>query len=88
MTQIWKFELKLEVEMPINAEILTIQVQHGNVYLWAIVDSEDQEREIRIFENIGTGHTIPDDIGVNRKYIATYQLEGGALVYHVFERID
>jgi hypothetical protein len=34
----------------------------------------------------GTGHPVPVGMGVDRKYISTYQLSGGSLVFHVFER--
>lgn len=85
---IWKFKLETtdnqEIEMPIGAEILTVQTQGENPYLWALVDPE-AEKETRTFEVFGTGHPIHCDMGVSRNHISTYQLQGGSLVFHVFE---
>ena len=85
---IWKFPLETEdtttIIMPENAEILTVQVQRDIVCLWALVDP-NASREPRTIQIIGTGHPI--DGKVNRKYIGTYQLMEGALVFHVFERL-
>ncbi len=71
--------------MPIGAELLTVQIQGGKPCLWAMVDpAKDQsERHIEIF---GTGNPIEESI-LERKYIGTYQLHGGSLVFHVFELI-
>lgn len=88
--QIWKFHLdpnKNNVAMPVGAEILTIQTQDEMPCIWALVDP-DNEKELRHFEVYGTGHDIPCDMGIERKYINTFQLEGGSLVFHLFERIN
>lgn len=88
--QIWKFEInpnKVIVEMPKDAEILTIQNQNGYACIWALVNPEN-EKEKRHFEVFGTGHNIYYDIGVERKYINTFQLEGGEFVFHLFERLS
>lgn len=86
--QIWKFELhntdRQEVEMPISSEILTIKTQRGTPCLWALVNPS-AEKEVRIFEVFGTGHDVYYDMGISRNYINTYQLNGGGLVFHVFE---
>jgi hypothetical protein len=85
---IWKFELETtdnqEIEMPIGAEILTMQTQNEIPCIWALVDPK-AEKETRTFEIFGTGHPIYYDMGVSRNYISTYQLHGGTLVFHVFE---
>ncbi len=85
---IWKFEIKgisVKVEMPVGAEILKADHQLAIPCLWALV-SPQNETETRLFETHGTGHTIPSPL--NRRYIDTFQLRGGELVYHVFEVID
>lgn len=88
---IYKYELKTEdiqtVTMPVNAEILAIQTQHERPYLWALVDP-NAKPEVRAFETFGTGHPVHCDMGVHRIYQGTYQLANGALVFHVFERLD
>jgi len=89
MQQIWKYELTLghpqEIEMPVGAEILTVQSQFENqACLWALVEPANYPVK-REFEIFGTGVDIYEN--PNRKYIGTYQLRGGIFVFHVFENV-
>ena len=81
---IWKYDLRLvdvqNVRLPVAAKILAVQVQRGVPRLWALVDPGAPEENRRIAIR-GTGHPI-DMAG---EYIGTFQVEGGALVFHVFE---
>ena len=81
--QIWKYVLEPEtiIEMPIGAEILTVQEQYGRCCLWALVDPSANKVK-RKFLVYGTGHPITEE---NGKYIGTFQLHNGRLVFHVFE---
>ena len=87
--QIWKFVIEGSGSFPIpgGAEILTLQMQGDNPCIWALVDPS-KEKEFRNFEVYGTGHNIHCDMGVERKYIGTFQISGGSLVFHLFERIN
>lgn len=89
--QIWKFPMASpeqgRIEMPKGAEILTIQTQNETPCIWALVNPEN-EKEVRYFEVFGTGHEVCCDMGVERKYINTFQLKCGALVFHLFERLN
>ena len=96
MKTIWKFSTvehgfsdKFGLFMPKGAEILTVQTDGKNNHptIWALVDPE-QEKEERFFELLGTGHEIHGDMGVERKYIGTYQYQNGDFVGHIFERIN
>lgn len=82
---IWKFELETTdnqfIEIPKGAQLLAVQTQSDKPCLWALVDP-NAEKEKRCFEVFGTGHVINSN---NREYIGTYQLNGGNLVFHVFE---
>jgi hypothetical protein len=81
--QIWKYSLENIIEMPKGAEILTIDIQNGqmfNAQMWVKVDTEN-EVEKRMFEVIGTGQNFDD---TNKKYVGTYQ--EGPFVWHVFEK--
>jgi len=85
---IWKYPLVItdtqNVMMPEGADILTAQIQHGSgLCVWALVnpDAPQQRREIEI---LGTGNPAPD---AKRRYIATVQMLGGNLVWHIFERV-
>jgi len=92
VTRVFKYTLQVTdsqvVSMPLGAKILSIQVQprHGSnqsdLQLWAQVDPEliKRDRHIRIF---GTGHDISDDLDL--EYLGTFQVGGGAMVFHAFE---
>lgn len=91
--QVWKFPLDkkinglIVVDIPKGGEILTVQVQNGEKYIWVLVDIQ-AEKEQRYFEIYGTGHNIHCAESIKRNYIGTFQLVGGALVFHLFERIE
>lgn len=90
MEVIWKFSLQVTdrqtVTMPVGANILSVQDQSGGLQMWAIVNP-DAEREQRVIEIVGTGNPMPDvdKEDLARFHIATVQVRGGALVWHVFE---
>lgn len=88
---IWKYELKITdtqlLEIPKDAEILSVQFQLGILCLWVLVNPKNdlEERTIEVF---GTGHNVQCDMGIERKYIGTVQDPAMDLVWHVFERIN
>lgn len=75
-----------ELQLPVGAEILSVQSQGDIPQVWAIVDPE-AETETRQIEIFATGEAIETE-NVNRKYLGTIQLKGGAFVFHAFERIS
>lgn len=85
---IYKYPCELEdsfiIEMPKGAEILSVQVQHGHPFLWALVEP-DVEKEERRFQLFGTGHIIHWGLLAKVKFIGTFQLSGGMIVFHLFE---
>lgn len=89
MKRIYKYPLivtdQQDVLLPMGADILTIQTQADTPCLWALVDPGGAT-EARVIEIFGTGHVVREDMGVSRKYITTFQLADGALVFHAFER--
>ena len=75
------------LEIPIGAEILTVQVQRGVPQIWALVDPSLQN-EVRTFRLSGTGHPVDvSDYRDDLKYIGTFQIDSGYLVFHLFERL-
>ena len=90
MKTIWKYELDfaaiIKLQVPKNAKILTVQIDDkiNTPCVWIMVDTENEIEE-RWFELFGSGQEIKWDIGVDRKYIGTYQYGNGAFVGHVFE---
>ena len=85
MHTIYKYKLEPNfgtLEMPQGAQVLTVQMQGGTPCLWARVDTE-RALERRSFDVYGTGHEVPDDPRL--VYVSTFQMDNGALVWHVFE---
>lgn len=82
------FKYKLQVcrsqtlELPVGAELLHVDVQHGEICLWAKVDAW-AKRENRIFCVAGTGHELPDG---ELKHVGTVMC--GPYVWHVFEMTE
>ena len=67
--------------MSAGAQVLCVQVQNATPCIWALVDIE-AKKTLRTFATYGTGHQHESIPG---RYVGTYQLEGGALVFHVFD---
>lgn len=84
---VWKFPVwdggdYSDVDMPVGAQILTVQFQEGSgACIWALVDPQ-RSIERRRFRIAGTGHPINDPL---LHYLGTFQMMGGALIFHVFE---
>lgn len=75
-------DIKQKIMMPEGAKILTFQMQNQELYIWALVNPNN-EMEERKFYVFGTGHEIEmENISI---YIGTAQMMGGSLVWHLFE---
>lgn len=83
--RIWKFPLRITdrqtVDMPAGAQVLTAQLQRGVLQMWALCDPA-AEKTPRTFSVFGTGNPMPNNPG---RYVSTFQLSGGELVFHLFE---
>jgi hypothetical protein len=73
------------IDLPENCQILTVQMQHGKPQLWVLADREHIKKQ-KVIQIIGTGHEIP--ITNIARYISTFQMENGYLVFHVFENYN
>ena len=84
--RIWKFPLEVvdlqELSLPPKSKLLTVQMQYGKPCLWALVNEENTAKELRKIAIYGTDDPLPDNLG---EYIATFQMHGDDLVFHVFE---
>jgi hypothetical protein len=69
------------LQLPKEAEILTVKLQNGTPTLWALVNPNTSELEERRICIVGTGWKLND----NMKYIETFMEE--YFVWHVFELI-
>jgi hypothetical protein len=85
MQTIYKVSLKTTdeqfVQIARGAKLLTVQMQHGGPQLWFECDTNAVmgSRRIAIY---GTGHQM---LPQPQKYVGTYQLDNGALVFHVYD---
>jgi hypothetical protein len=83
---IWKFPLQLTnrqtIAMPPSAEVLCVQPQNGRPCLWALVHDIDVPAYDRTFSMYVTGEIWG---AITGEYVGTFQLNGGELVFHIFE---
>ena len=70
------------IEIPKDAEILSIQNQSGVVTMWVLVDIDAVKIE-RKFDLFTTGSDVPS----SSIFRGTVQLNQGSFVVHVFEII-
>ena len=84
MKKIWKYTLPVTdypvIPMQRGARVLSVDVQHGEVQIWALVDPE-APTELRKFRMADTGHPLEEEI-VSMRFIGTVQM--GELVRHIF----
>ena len=85
MRAVYKYALPIDdfirVPLPKGARVLTVQMQGDTPCMWVLVDPSAPE-EMRRFRLAGTGHELPAD---GLEYVGTFQMRGGALVFHPFE---
>ena len=85
MKQVFKYPIPIRddfsLALPGGARILDVQVQNGVGCIWALVDASIPPI-MRRFRLAGTGHPLNEPHLI---HIGTFQLEGGALVFHLFE---
>ncbi len=83
MKTIWKYKINPDnnLEIPQGGIVLSVQTQEDQPCMWVLVDSFNKN-ELRKFKAYGTGHQLPENSG---KYIGTFQVENGSLVFHLFE---
>lgn len=82
MAEVWKFPIvpgESWITMPARAELLYVDTQGGEPFVWARVDPTARLVQ-RYVVTYGTGH----DIDGSPDYVGSFQLANGALVFHVF----
>ena len=82
--RVYKYGLTLgdwiSVWMPEGAEPLSVQVQGGDVFLWARI-TIGAPQTLHHFRVAGTGHDLGSNVG---RHIDSFQMDEGAFVFHVF----
>lgn len=83
---IYKFPVpvqdEFDLELPVGALFLDVQVQRSP-QMWFLLDSQ-APNVTRRFAVYGTGHKVRE--AETLKHLGTFQLQMGALVFHLFER--
>lgn len=94
MITIFKYPIETKgvqtIKLPKDAYILCVQEQYGTPKIWALIDTSEPLIDITI-KTFGTGQPISSDetyLLDFHKYIGTYQLMNGSLVFHVFEEMQ
>ncbi len=86
MREVWKFKIPMEavasIEVPEGAQIIHVDCQAREAFLWAVVNPNAPLRT-RCFRVAGTGRKIRDDHALD--HVGTVKIEGGQLMFHVFE---
>jgi hypothetical protein len=83
--QILDLTQRQTLSIPRNAEILSIQNQNENIYLWYICNP-DNKLISRTFLLFGTGEReIPEDKIIG--YLDTVIMQNNNFVWHIFEEL-
>jgi hypothetical protein len=88
MKTIYKYPIQdgfTVLELPKDAEILTVQTQEGKVFVWVLLNTEQPKVKWKFIIK-ATGENIEEDLS-KANYIGTFQhnrLGGGFLVWHLF----
>lgn len=82
---VWKYRLPLKnrfgIQMPLNSDILHLEMQNDIPCLWVKVNPDEKETEYHHFAFVPTGQEEDDENVQN--YLGTIVFSN--LVYHLFE---
>jgi hypothetical protein len=68
------------IDLPLDCDILCVQEQHGDPVLYVEHSNDLDNIQGHRFVTVGTGESMDFD----GKYIGTFQLSGGNLVFHTY----
>ena len=89
MTTIFKYTVEIhnnfELELHEGSKFLNAFMQFSQPRIWFEVDTE-RPQVTRRFSIYGTGHTLPEiPPGVERKHLATFPMNDGQFIWHLYE---
>ena len=87
--RVYKYPLAIadlqNILLPKSAVVLGHpQVQHGVLCLWTLVDPDEKETKRISVVIHGTGHDVPEADDENYRYVGTFQIRAGRLIFHVW----
>lgn len=80
-------KLNVKIEMPIGADVLMVDAQDENLFLWALVETRNKNESVT-FHVFETGETIFGN-GHNRVFVGSvnFKMRGNYYAYHVFKDV-
>ncbi|MCH4866745.1 hypothetical protein [Bacillus sp. 1006-3] len=85
MNCVWKYKLDhmiQKVELPVGAKILSAVIQDGDVAIYALVNSIEEEKETVEFVTQSTGESMVTKL-CEYTFLDTVMADNG-LVFHIF----
>jgi hypothetical protein len=86
--RIYKYPLVFEdqqfVELPVGSDILSVAEQRGQIVLYAIVDTEEEDKAEVLVYIYGTGNPMGKANPRAKHFLGTVNTHNGALMWHVF----
>lgn len=76
---------QIATELPKGAKILHVNAQRDKIFIWAIIDDQEEETETRHFLIRGTGVEIPEEAVDKIQYLGTVIMFEGDAILHIFE---
>jgi len=87
--KVFKYKLSkgtaTRIDLPMGAKPLHIDMQDGEIYLWALVEDQLAGTQFINILVVGTGHEINH---LNPYHINTFLVNGGEYVFHAFQVVD
>jgi len=87
MKRIYKYTLEAQteqkLELPLGSQVLTVKEQRNDAVLYALVNPNEEKKEVYQVLAFGTGHDIEYDLS-DYNFLNSVLLYGGNLVFHLF----
>jgi hypothetical protein len=88
MKKIFKYILDGDpLTLPAGSKVISVKNQHDNIVLYAIVDTDINDKMIYSIFITGTGQEIGKDL-TDYTFLGTVSLLGGEFMFHVFYKLD
>lgn len=72
------------ITMPVGATILTIMEVYGTPTVFAAIDDDQKQEEVRTFHRVRTGMPFDEKI-FKMRYAGSFMIQSFGYVFHVFE---
>jgi hypothetical protein len=87
MYSVWEFSIEAEecqvLEIPLDAKLLSTETKGDDIVVYALVNTEQTQKEYKDVRVYRTGDKISDVI-TEYNFLGTANLYNGSLMFHVF----